>query len=81
MNFLIWNQLKYLISRFISLATQLGATLTIHTINPLPIRKIIYTTNAMEGLHRQIRKATKTKGAFTSDMALLKLVLSNNKKY
>lgn len=41
---------------------------------PAEIRKIMYTTNAVEGLHRQIRKVTKTKGAFTSDMALLKLV-------
>ncbi|EOZ93882.1 transposase [Indibacter alkaliphilus LW1] len=39
-----------------------------------PIRKMIYTTNAVEGYHRQIRKVTKTKGAFPSDMALLKLV-------
>lgn len=38
------------------------------------IRKMIYTTNTVEGFHRQIRKVTKTKGAFTSDMALLKLV-------
>lgn len=37
------------------------------------IRKLIYTTNTIEGFHRQIRKITKTKGAFTSDMALLKL--------
>lgn len=39
-----------------------------------PIRKMIYTTNAVEGFHRQVRKVTKTKGAFTNDMALLKLV-------
>lgn len=39
-----------------------------------PIRKLIYTTNAVEGYHRQIRKVTQTKGAFTNDMALLKLV-------
>lgn len=38
------------------------------------IRKLIYTTNAVEGYHRQIRKVTKTKGAFPSDMALLKLI-------
>lgn len=38
------------------------------------IRKLIYTTNPVEGFHRQIRKVTKTKGNFTSDMALLKLV-------
>lgn len=38
------------------------------------IRKIIYTTNTVEGFHRQVRKVTKTKGAFTSDMALMKLI-------
>ena len=38
------------------------------------IRKLIYTTNMVEGFHRQVRKVTKTKGAFTSDMALLKLI-------
>ena len=39
-----------------------------------PIRKIIYTTNAIEGFHRQIRKVTKTKGSFPNDEALLKLI-------
>lgn len=39
-----------------------------------PIKKMIYTTNPIEGYHRQIRKVTKTKGAFTNEMALLKLV-------
>ena len=38
------------------------------------IRKMIYTTNAVEGLHRQIRKVTKTKGSFTSQFALEKLI-------
>ena len=33
------------------------------------IRKLIYTTNMIEGYHRQVRKVTKSKGAFTSDMA------------
>ena len=37
------------------------------------IRRMIYTTNSIEGLHRQIRKITKPKGAFPNDMALLKL--------
>jgi transposase-like protein len=41
---------------------------------PPEIRKMIYTTNAVEGLHRQIRKVTKTKGAFTSQTALEKLI-------
>ncbi len=39
-----------------------------------PIRKLIYTTNPIEGYHRQIRKVTKTKGAFPNEIALLKLV-------
>ncbi len=38
------------------------------------IRHIIYTTNTVEGYHRQIRKVTKTKGVFPSDEALEKLV-------
>ena len=29
------------------------------------IRKIIYTTNTVEGYHRQVRKITKTKGVHT----------------
>jgi len=41
---------------------------------PAAIRKLIYTTNTIEGYHRQIRKVTKNKGVFTSDMALLKLI-------
>lgn len=41
---------------------------------PAPIRKMIYTTNLIEGFHRQIRKVTKTKGAFTNDRALMKLL-------
>ena len=38
------------------------------------IRQIIYTTNIIEGFHRVVRKFTKTKGAFTSEMALMKMV-------
>ena len=38
------------------------------------IRRIIYTTNTVEGYHRQLRKVTKNKGVFTSDAALEKLV-------
>lgn len=38
------------------------------------IRRLIYTTNAIEGFHRQVRKYTKTKGAFTSESALFKLI-------
>lgn len=38
------------------------------------IKRIIYTTNTIEGFHRQVRKVTKNKGVFPSDDALLKLV-------
>jgi putative transposase len=38
------------------------------------IKRIIYTTNTIEGFHRQVRKVTKNKGIFPSDDALLKLV-------
>ena len=38
------------------------------------IRRLIYTTNAVEGFHRQVRKVTKNKGVFTNDTALEKLV-------
>lgn len=41
---------------------------------PEAIRKVMYTTNIIEAFHRQVRKVTKTKGAFTSDTALLKLI-------
>jgi len=38
------------------------------------IRRMIYTTNPIEGFHRQVRKFTKSKGAFTSENALFKIV-------
>ena len=41
---------------------------------PDEIRKLIYTTNAVEGFHRQVRKVTKTKGSFSSTTALEKLL-------
>ncbi|WP_283728551.1 IS256 family transposase, partial [Clostridium perfringens] len=41
---------------------------------PPEIRRIIYTTNAIEGYNRQLRKVTKTKTAFPTDEALLKIL-------
>ena len=38
------------------------------------IRRMIYTTNTVEGYHRQLRKVTKNKGIFPNDTALEKLV-------
>lgn len=45
-----------------------------------PVRRLIYSTNPIESLHRQIRQFTKTKGAFTSTNALYKLVYCAIKK-
>lgn len=41
---------------------------------PPEIRKLIYTTNAIENFNRRLRKVTKTKSAFVSDDALMKLL-------
>lgn len=49
-------------------------TLSAYFKYPADIRKAIYTTNAVETVHRQFRKLTKTKGGFSSENALLKLL-------
>ena len=41
---------------------------------PAEIRKIIYTTNIIEGLNRQFRQITKNKPSFTNDEALRKML-------
>ena len=41
---------------------------------PSEIRRIIYTTNLIEGYHRQLRKVTKTKTAYPTDDALRKII-------
>ena len=41
---------------------------------PAEIRKIIYTTNIIEGLNRQFRKITKNKPSFTNDDSLRKIL-------
>jgi putative transposase len=41
---------------------------------PQEVRKIIYTTNIIEGLNRQFRKVTKTKAVFPSDTSLEKML-------
>ena len=41
---------------------------------PEEIRRVIYTTNIIESVHRQFRKLTKTKGAFANEDSLLKLL-------
>ena len=41
---------------------------------PDEVRRVIYTTNAIEALNRQLRKAIKTKGSFPTEDAARKLV-------
>jgi putative transposase len=41
---------------------------------PEPIRRLIYTTNAVESVHRQLRKVTKNKSIFPTDEALFKML-------
>ena len=41
---------------------------------PPAIRKMIYTTNAVESLNRSLRKIIKTRGSFPTDEAALKLL-------
>ena len=41
---------------------------------PAPIRKVIYTTNAVESLNAQLRKVTKKKGAFPTADAVRKVL-------
>src|SRR6185437_9988972 len=41
---------------------------------PLPIRRLLSTTNAVESVHMQLRKIIKTRGHFPTDEAALKLL-------
>ena len=41
---------------------------------PQEVRRLIYTTNAIEGLNRQLRKVTKSKSVFPTDDSLLKML-------
>jgi putative transposase len=48
--------------------------LTAYFHYPSEIRRMIYTTNIIEGYHRQLRKVTKTKTAYPSDDSLRKII-------
>jgi len=48
--------------------------LTTYFEYPYEIRKMIYTTNIIEGYHRQLRKVTKTKTAYPTDDSLRKII-------
>lgn len=41
---------------------------------PPALRRVIYTNNPIESYHRMVRKVTKTKGAFTSETAIVKQI-------
>lgn len=59
--------------------------LSVYFKYPEDVRKAIYTTNAVEAVHRQFRRLTKTKGGFPNESSLLKLlyagVLNASKKW
>ena len=59
--------------------------LSVYFKYPDYVRKAIYTTNAIEAIHRQFRKLTKTKGAFPNENSLMKLlyagILNASKKW
>ena len=41
---------------------------------PEEVRKVVYTTNAVESLHMNLRKIIKTRGSFPSEEAAFKLL-------
>jgi transposase-like protein len=48
--------------------------LTVFFDDPPEIRKVLYTTNAIESLNFSLRKLLKTRGAFPNDEAILKVL-------
>lgn len=50
------------------------ANLSTYFKYPQEVRTLIYTTNAIEGFNRQLRKVTKSKGVFPTDDSLLKML-------
>ena len=50
------------------------ANLSTYFKYPEAVRRLIYTTNTIEGFNRQLRKVTKSKTVFASDESLLKML-------
>ena len=50
------------------------ANLSTYFKYPPEVRKLIYTTNTIEGFNRQLRKVTKAKSVFPTDDSLLKML-------
>ena len=70
---------KYIVKQWEENWTELMAFLDF----PLPMRKMIYTTNPVEALHRIMRKLIKSKAAWSSETGLLKqlfLSITRNEK-
>ena len=67
----VWNN-KY--PKIYKSWSERWATLSTYFKYPNEVRKLIYTTNAIEGFNRQLRKVTKSKTVFPSDDSLLKML-------
>ena len=65
-----WPQYKFYLKSWINKWQELSTFF----VYPAEIRKIIYTTNAIEGLNRQFRKVTKTTSVFPHNESLMKLL-------
>lgn len=50
------------------------ANLSTYFKYPQEVRRLIYTTNSIEGFHRQLRKVTKTRSVFPTDDSLFKML-------
>ena len=57
------------------------ANLSTYFKYPEAVRRLIYTTNTIEGFNRQLRKVTKSKTVFPSDDSLLKNAVSGHDRY
>jgi len=67
----IWDKKYPKISKF---WRENWANLSTYFKFPEELRRLIYTTNAIEGLNRQLRKVTKSKAVFPSDDSLFKML-------
>ena len=66
------NQSKY--PKIYKSWSERWATLATYFKYPEQVRKLLYTTNAIEGFNRQLRKVTKSKTVFPTDDSLLKML-------
>ena len=61
-------------SKYPKIAISWRANLSTYFKYPEAVRTLIYTTNAIEGFNRQLRKVTKNKSVFPTDDSLLKML-------